>query len=135
MHTLIVGGTGFIGKKLTKELISSGYTISMLTRNKEIAMQNNPDNIEFIEWEKFTSEIRGLKEVKCVINLGGESIGDGRWTKARKEKIMKSRLDTTQFIINAIERKVISPRVLINASAIGFYGDRGRSPRSPDVTL
>ncbi|MGF7184877.1 hypothetical protein GGQ84_000962 [Desulfitispora alkaliphila] len=131
MHTLIVGGTGFIGKKLSEELINSGYNVAILTRSKVRAKDNN-EKIKLIEWDKIILGSSALKKVTCVVNLAGESIGGGRWTKSKKEKIVRSRLDTTQLINDAIERKIISPRVLINASAIGFYGDRGEEELSEE---
>ena len=88
-HILITGATGFIGKRLTAGLIENGHSVTVLTRNRqEAAMLGSPLNI-------ITSleEIRDDAPVDAIINLAGEPLANGLWSKAKKERIVKSRLD------------------------------------------
>ncbi|MCL7749330.1 TIGR01777 family oxidoreductase [Halalkalibacter alkaliphilus] len=122
MNVVIAGGTGFIGKKLTDLLIKQGHSIFILTRDAS----NKPvkSSVQYIEWlHKDAKPEENLDQVDAVINLAGESIGSGRWTHQRKKKILQSRLDSTRAIINLIEQLSNKPKVLVNASAIGFYGN------------
>jgi uncharacterized protein (TIGR01777 family) len=122
MNIVIAGGTGFIGKKLTDLLIKQGHSIFILTRDAS----NKPvkPSVQYIEWlHKDAKPEDNLGQVDAMINLAGESIGSGRWTHQRKKKILQSRIDSTQAIINLIEQLPNKPKVLVNASAIGFYGN------------
>lgn len=124
MKILIAGGTGFVGEQLSRELLSAGHTVVVLTRNLTQARAKLVDEVDFIEWTDPESDIlaRVLHSVDCIINLAGESIGSGRWTKAKKEKILNSRIETTRTIVETIKHIEAKPKVLISASAIGFYG-------------
>ncbi len=123
---LIAGGTGFVGKELMTLLQESGHKLVVLTRNKERAKKRLGESIEAAEWDNsyIILPSEELQDIDAVINLAGESIADGRWTTMRKEKILNSRVQTTRAIIEAIHDQVMTPKVLINASAIGFYGPR-----------
>ncbi len=118
MKILLTGGTGFIGSQLVKELVLSGHELIILSRNKH----ENKNSITFIPWE---SEIlkQAVNSVDVVINLAGESIVK-RWTEEQKELVYKSRIETTGLIVRAINSSTKKPKKLINASAIGFYGNR-----------
>jgi uncharacterized protein len=122
MKILISGGSGFIGRHLYNYLAKEGHYTKILTRDKG---RNSIDlnNHNLISWNHF--EIGNIEDFDIVINLSGESIGKSRWTKNRKDKIIKSRIDTTSRIAQAINTKRITPKLLINASAIGYYGNRG----------
>lgn len=121
MQILLTGGTGFIGKHLTKALISRGHDVVIVTRRTS---QNPQDKVKYISWDTGTSGIlpENTPPVDAVINLAGESIGNNKWSPQIKEKILKSRVETTKAIVNSIEKKIINPKTLINASAIGYYG-------------
>ena len=124
MKILIAGGTGFIGKQLCQELLSAGHQVAVLSRNPSQAQGTLPENVEVIGWENSEAVFpaTALQGVECIVNLAGESIGDGRWTKAKKERILGSRIKTTQAIVEAIKNQGVNPKVFISASAIGFYG-------------
>ncbi len=126
MKILILGSTGFIGKNLCKELLSAGHNIEVFTSNKTKAQLLFGKEVEIIEWTGYTPLLPSytLQDVSAVINLAGESIANHRWTKSVKEKIVYSRMKTTQAVVNAIKDKVLRPKMLINASAVGFYGPR-----------
>ena len=126
MKALIFGGTGFLGKKLTKELLSSGYKVSVVTRNKQATADKVQSNLSLIEWDNRSplSSITDIEGIDVVINFAGESIGNRRWSNSVKQEILSSRINTTRSIVDAINDGTMNPRVLINASAVGYYGPR-----------
>jgi uncharacterized protein (TIGR01777 family) len=130
MNILITGGTGFIGTPLSLELRNSGHTVVVTTRrrsdSKEKLTWNPPDLIPSDVISKFDA----------VINLAGEPIAPGRWTKKRKERILTSRISTTRALVESIKQIPLNPpfqkedrggfpKVLFSASAIGYYGAHG----------
>ncbi len=121
MKVAITGGTGFIGQVVTNELIANGHQVFILTRNK--ANKQEKEQLYFVEWLKEGSfPEKELDGIDAIINLAGENLNSGRWTPDKREKIMDSRITATREtirIINAMENK---PEVLINGSAVGFYG-------------
>jgi uncharacterized protein (TIGR01777 family) len=125
---LILGGTGFVGKSLCWELLLAGYKLMLLVRDEARAQAVFGNEIELIRWSGDGAELSQddrLKAVDGVVNLAGESIGEGRWTENRKKKIIDSRVDITRSVIKAIENNIISPKMLINVSAVGIYGPSG----------
>jgi hypothetical protein len=126
MKVLIFGGTGFIGKNLYSELLSAGYKVCIVSRNPKKAGLSG-SGVEVIEWNISAGSlpVELLEGVSIIINLAGESIGNRRWTQPVKEMILDSRVQTTKAVVNAIKQKRVIPKVLINASAIGFYGPHG----------
>ena len=117
MKFLVTGGSGFIGTKLCQALINSGHQVTILTRHKEITAAKFKGNITLID------SLAHLEEsYDVLINLAGESLSDGRWTTKKKKAIYTSRLDTTQALIDYIARIKQKPQLLINGSAIGYYG-------------
>lgn len=116
MYILIAGGTGFVGKHLTKALQEKGHHIYILTRSPE-AYDNN-EQTTYISYENKTTD---MPDFLAVINLAGDSLF-GYWTAEKKENILKSRLETTEKIILFMKQMKTKPSVFINASAIGFYG-------------
>ncbi len=134
MKIVLTGATGFIGRSLTNELLKRGDDLIILTRSKAERFPSNP-KLQFIHWSprdqaSIVSEVDGSD---AVINLAGESIVGKRWTKAQKEKIVQSRVSATQIIANSIKKAVRRPGVLINASAVGYYGPRGNESIAEDA--
>ncbi|MCL5291198.1 MAG: TIGR01777 family oxidoreductase [Actinobacteria bacterium] len=126
MKTLITGGTGFIGKHLARELLSAGHKVVVLSRDKAKAVKELGNEIEIVVWRGTEGlPLNALQGVDCVVNLAGESIGSGRWTRAKKERIVASRVDTTRALTNSIKERTDKPKVFVSASAIGFYGPCG----------
>jgi hypothetical protein len=116
MNILITGGTGFIGKVLSRELRSSGHNVIITTRGPG-------DSKGRLTWRLpslIPAEV--ISDIDAVINLAGESIAAGRWTQKRKEHILSSRIDTTHALVESMRNAEPKPRVLISASAIGYYG-------------
>ena len=126
MNVLIFGGTGFVGRNLTDELLNNGYQVFVVTRNRHRTAGKMGDKVKVIEWDNISplSSIPGLPEIGAVINLAGESLGGSRWTKSVKQEILASRVRTTGAIVTAINNHTIQPKILINASAVGYYGPR-----------
>lgn len=123
IKVLVFGGTGFIGEKLIDFLIKKQYEVVIVLRNIDKVKTNVRDKVQVCEWTDFQLlPCDQLNDVDVVINLIGESIGSGRWTKEKKEKILNSRIKATRAIVQAIENKIIDPKALINASAVGYYG-------------
>ncbi len=125
MNIIISGGTGFIGRVLVKQLLAKGHHVAVLTRDPRAAKSIIHDYVDFIWWDgKDTDSWAGrLNGVDAVINLTGESIVKRRWSKKQKSRIVGSRIRATQAIVRAIEKVERRPSVLINASAVGYYGN------------
>lgn len=121
MKVLISGASGLVGKALQKVLRNDGDEVYVLVRNKKDLAPNT------IFWDPQNGliDIAALEGFDAVVNLAGESIAAGRWTKERKKAILDSRVDSTKTLVDAFIRLKRPPKVLVNASAVGFYGDRG----------
>jgi uncharacterized protein (TIGR01777 family) len=122
MKIVLAGGTGFIGKAIRKEFLSAGHEVTVLTRSGNSAKNERE---KFIVWDGKTEGdwAAHLEGAGAVINLSGENIAAKRWTAARKEVLLSSRIDATRAIVNAIGKLKDKPAVLVNASAVGYYGD------------
>ncbi len=131
MRVIITGGTGLIGKVLVELLAPQGYEIIVLSRQPFQAAQQfkqqGLSNIRTIGWDAQTAE--GWGELVCdecaIVNLAGATPAHWRWTPAYKARILESRLRAGKAVMQAIERYG-PPKVLIQASAAGYYGDRGQ---------
>lgn len=113
---LITGASGFIGSKLVTHLLKQDYQVVGLSRQK-----NKVPNHPCLQWISNLDDLK-TDEIDYVINLAGESIGQGRWTDARKEKLIKSRINTTEQLYQYLNKRNIEPKRIISGSAIGFYG-------------
>jgi uncharacterized protein (TIGR01777 family) len=119
-NVLISGASGFVGTHLTKFLLEKGYKVKKLTRS----LQDNTD--DQIHWnpERGEIDIEALKDLDAVVHLAGENIA-GRWTEKKKAKIEESRVEGTELLSESLAKLNVKPEVLIAASAIGIYGNRG----------
>src|SRR5699024_836849 len=121
MHIAIAGGSGFVGQELQKQLLEANVQISILTRSPEKIQTNQ--QIRAVKWLTEDSKPEEeLESVDVIINLAGESINSGRWTEQRKKRILHSRMKATKEINRIISVLQKKPEVLINASAVGYYG-------------
>jgi uncharacterized protein len=125
MRILITSGTGMIGRVLTAELSAGGHELWILSRNPQ---QSTPvSGTTMIQWDSQSTLGWGqlVNEVDAIVNLTGENIGAGRWTPARKREIVSSRVKAGQAVTDAIRQASKRPRMLLQASAIGYYGKTG----------
>jgi uncharacterized protein (TIGR01777 family) len=121
MKILISGSSGLIGSAAATALKSDGHDVVHLVRPGKMP------NLGDVQWDpmRATVDIAGLEGVEVVIHLSGAGIADGRWTEERKQLLRSSRIDTTRVLVDSLSRLKQKPRVLIVASAIGYYGNRG----------
>jgi len=113
---LITGGSGFIGSHLLPYLLARDYAVVGLTRQKN-KRSNHPD----LSWIQHLDELK-TDRIDYVINLAGESIGQGRWTAKRKQQLIDSRVETTHQLYRYLEKRQIFPKRIISGSAVGYYG-------------
>jgi uncharacterized protein (TIGR01777 family) len=127
VKVLVTGASGFIGSALCDTLLVRGDTVAGLTRDPRRARQTNP-NVAWHAWEPTLERPapEAFEGVDAVINLLGERI-DQRWTDEAKHRIMESRRTGTHNLVGAIAGLQRKPKVLVNQSAIGFYGNRGEA--------
>ena len=126
MKVIISGASGFIGTEL-KRALTGRHELVCLKRKKPLRQQSG---YREILWDPQTAGdwMKEMDGADAVINLSGEPIAGKRWTAARKKELILSRLTTTRALVEAIGKAGAKPRVLLNASAIGWYGDRGAEP-------
>lgn len=116
---LIAGGTGFIGQAFIKAY-SAEYDITVITRDKAKALKQLKSTT-VIAWQEEKQLEQAIKSSDVIINLAGESIGNKRWSIKQQAKIIRSRMDPTQRLIELMLKNKVKAR-LLNASAIGIYG-------------
>ncbi|MBN2182247.1 MAG: TIGR01777 family oxidoreductase [Sedimentisphaerales bacterium] len=123
---VITGATGFIGSALCKELCQD-YKVIALSRDVRRASQLIGEFTEVLEWDGRTTGtwIRRADGAFAVINLAGDNLASGKWNQYKKAGILHSRLDTTRAIIAAIKQVDKKPSVVIQSSAVGYYGSSG----------
>jgi len=131
MRILLLGCTGFIGKSLIPTLISEGHELCLISRKNINQLKINIplEKIAFLKLnlakEKSWNDINLINQLKScegIINLIGEPITDKRWSKEQKLEIENSRINITSYLMKNLKKNKINPKVIINASAIGFYG-------------
>jgi uncharacterized protein len=122
MKITIAGGTGFVGKALSEQLLKNNHEVIILSR-KSVEPTNGTDGFRYVQWlSDISSPIEELEGTDIFINLAGESINGGHWTEKRKEKILNSRIEAVDALLGIIKSLKTKPRTFINASAIGIYG-------------
>ena len=132
MNILMIGATGLVGTALVKTFTAEGHTVYRLMRAETAKRAAKQSGVFDLPWNPSSGEIGSSDgsgslqiPVDAVINLAGAPVARGRWTKDRKALLRSSRVDTTRGLVSAIAKMAKPPRVLISASAIGYYGDRG----------
>jgi uncharacterized protein len=120
MNILVSGSSGLIGGRLLPLLRASGHRVTRLVRR-------DPQSADERRWDPVagTMDSAALEGIDAVVNLAGDNIGSGRWTDAKKKRILESRVQTTGLLADAIAKSGKKPECFVSASAIGFYGHRG----------
>jgi uncharacterized protein (TIGR01777 family) len=122
MRIVASGASGLIGKSLTADLRAAGHDVVRLVRHPSVGAR-----ADVVQWdpERRSLEAEVLSGADAVVNLNGRNVGDARWSAGFKEELRSSRLRPTETLVAAINEADPPPRLLVNASAIGYYGDRG----------
>ncbi len=127
MRLAVTGGTGFIGGALCQALLRDGHEVLLLTRAPSSSLAAPAERVRVVPWQPGIDSgwMAQLDGVDGLINLAGESIVVRRWTATQQRRILRSRLEVTTALVDAIGRMRRRPAVLISASAVGYYGPRG----------
>ncbi|HEV8131545.1 MAG TPA: TIGR01777 family oxidoreductase [Acidobacteriota bacterium] len=120
MEIGIAGSTGLVGSELVKALKNKGHKVRRLVRSE------NEVGTENVLWSprQGVRELHRLEGIDGLVNLAGENIASGRWTRSRKKEIYRSRVESTRLLVDRVGRLQKKPSVFVNASAIGYYGGR-----------
>lgn len=136
MRVIVTGGTGMIGRALVKSMTADGYQVDILSRNPRQSGPM-PETINFYEWDAATPDGWGhiVDGADAIVNLAGaniagESFLPAKWTRERKKAILESRIKAGEAVSAAVQAATIKPKVVIQASAVGYYGTH-----SADVTI
>jgi hypothetical protein len=122
---LITGGTGMIGKALSKALVANGYAVIILTRGQK----QGSGPISYATWDPAakTIDAKAIETADHIIHLAGANVGKGRWTASRKKEILESRVKSGELLVHALSTIPNHVRTVVSASATGWYG--------PDPTI
>jgi uncharacterized protein len=132
MKILVTGSSGLVGTALVGALARGGHTVCRLVRPQSAGGEAAREGFA-VAWNPATGELGGAGVgADAVVNLAGASIADGRWTAQRKALLRSSRIDTTRALVGALTKMNARPSVLVSASAIGYYGDRGDETLTED---
>lgn len=122
MNYLLTGGTGFVGRALIGQLLREGHNVNYVGRRRSEALDSRA---AFHYWGAGQDPpLETVPDLDAVVNLAGEPISQ-RWTKDIQEAIRRSRVEGTRKLVSAMRRLPVKPPVLISASAVGYYGERG----------
>lgn len=131
MEIVVTGATGLVGRPLCSELIGMGHRVTALSRDPDRAGGLLGPDVVQMAWGKGAGDAwkRAVAEAGTVVHLAGEPVAGQRWTPEYKEKIRRSRVETTRSLVDAMrDGTTETARALVCASAVGYYGDRGDTP-------
>lgn len=125
MKVIVTGSTGLVGRALIRSLLAEGHEVTRLVRGA--AQGFRAPGTAAVHWNPERGEIdaQALEGHDAAVHLAGENIGEGRWDEAKKRRIIESRMKGTSLLAGTLAGLSAKPRVLVSASATGFYGDRG----------
>ena len=121
MKVAVAGASGFVGSALVRRLQAEGHVVRRFVRRPAV----EPDEIA---WHPASGEVEQrelLEGIDGVVNLAGSNLAAGRWTEARKEELVRSRVESTRALVAVMARLNHKPQVFVSASAVGYYGHRG----------
>ena len=126
MKIVVTGATGFVGRRLSEKLKQAGWQVVALTRDAESAASRAPALEAAYAWNPLSESApaEAFDGADAVVHLAGETVV-GRWTQAKRDAIRDSRVIGTRNLVNGLRDLSAKPPILVSASAVGFYGDRG----------
>jgi uncharacterized protein len=135
MKIVIAGGTGFLGGAITRRLVAEGNSVTVLSREPGRVNRVLPPGVATAYWDGVTigEWARAVDGSDAILNFTGASVGSGRWTQRKKRDLMESRRAPAEALVTAISRAAKRPGVLVSASGVGYYGDRGDEPLSEEA--
>lgn len=140
MNVLITGGSGLIGRRLAASLVAEGHQVIILSRDPARIAGVLPESVQAVAWDGRTATgwQAHADTADAIVNLAGASIkGEGffpsRWTPTRKHRILESRVQAGQAVMEALRAATPKKRTLLQASAVGYYGPRGSEPVAEDA--
>ncbi|MDT7807272.1 MAG: uncharacterized protein QOJ70_1085, partial [Acidobacteriota bacterium] len=125
MKVIVTGSTGLVGRALIRSLLAEGHEVTRLVRGG--AQEFRAPGTSAVQWNPERGEIdaKELEGHDAAVHLAGEPVAEGRWDEAKKRRIRESRINGTHLVSETLAGLKEKPKVLVSASAIGFYGDRG----------
>lgn len=126
MKVIITGATGFVGKALSSNLVASGWEVIALSRSQKKGQSVLGDKATIIEWDGTTPSgwANAIENADAIINLAGANLSSRYWTSSYKKELWDSRINAGRAVVQAVMRAKRKPKILIQASAIGYYGSR-----------
>jgi uncharacterized protein (TIGR01777 family) len=127
MRILVSGSSGFLGTAIIDSLRKQNHQIARLVRPESGSKRAGADSANDVAWDPTGGrfDAAAAEGAGALIHLAGASIADGRWSDARKKVLRTSRIDATRHLMGALAKLQSPPRIIVAASAIGFYGNRG----------
>ncbi len=125
MKVIVTGSTGLVGQALIRSLMSEGHSVTRLVRGG--AQTFRAPNSVAVNWDPERGQLDAgeLEGHDAAVHLAGEPVAEGRWTDEKKRRILESRVKGTRLLAETLAGLKDKPKVLVSASATGFYGNRG----------
>lgn len=135
MRVIITGGTGSVGVPLSNQLATAGHDVIVLSRNPKNAPGTLNNSVQVHQWDAKTGDGWGqlIDDNTAIINLAGKNPANWRWTSEHKLQVINSRSHAAKAVIDACTHSSQKPTALLQASAVGFYGDTGQQEIREDA--
>ncbi|MGE5223653.1 MAG: TIGR01777 family oxidoreductase [Omnitrophica WOR_2 bacterium] len=127
MRVIITGGTGFLGRSLGTDLVKEGHEVIVLSRSPVNYQERLPAGMRTAQWDGKSAQGWGhlADGAGAIINMAGDNLSSGRWTREKKKRILNSRINAGKAVVEAVEMAKTKPGVIVQSSAVGIYGPQG----------